>query len=227
MEHTLMHPNQLRTNGVIVNDVPVHLAPDPSKATHSIYIVKDDLVILLTLKGMISTSPTRWPSTREIEIFKFITLTSNEEWLPDSDLFLKKEWQWQLSNDSIDAWDRNTFSINTEVQDEPVDEGLFDLQLSPTVKVSAFTNTNKVAKTFGIGLETASITLKATIQLAIRQSIHPIHKRYSTKVAQLQYPRISGLHGKYHTDTFFSHSNSLSRCTMGQLYHATERSSRR
>jgi hypothetical protein len=43
-----MHPNQLRTNGVIVNDVPVHLAPDPSKATHSIYIVKDDLVILLT-----------------------------------------------------------------------------------------------------------------------------------------------------------------------------------
>jgi hypothetical protein len=54
-----MHPNQLRTNGVIVNDVPVHLAPDPSKATHSIYIVKDDLVILLTLKGMISTSPTR------------------------------------------------------------------------------------------------------------------------------------------------------------------------
>ncbi len=59
MEHTLMHPNQLRTNGVIVNDVPVHLAPDPSKATHSIYVVKDDLVILLTLKGMISTSPTR------------------------------------------------------------------------------------------------------------------------------------------------------------------------
>jgi hypothetical protein len=60
-----------------------------------------------------------------------------------------------------------------------------DSQLSLTVKVSAFTNTkpktskvlrNKVAKTFGIGLETTSRTLKATTKLAIRQTLHPIHK---------------------------------------------------
>lgn len=74
-----------------------------------------------------------------------------------------------------------------------------DSQLSLTVKVSAFTNTkpktskvlrNKVAKTFGIGLETTSRTLKATTKLAIRQTLHPIHKHFSTKVAQLRYPRM-------------------------------------
>ena len=63
MEHTLMNPNQLRANGIIVNDVPVHLATDPSKATHSIHVIKDDLVIPLTLKGIVSTFPTRCPST--------------------------------------------------------------------------------------------------------------------------------------------------------------------
>lgn len=56
MEHTLMNPNQLRANGIIVNDVPVHLATDPSKATHSIYVIQDDLVIPLTLKGIVSLS---------------------------------------------------------------------------------------------------------------------------------------------------------------------------
>jgi hypothetical protein len=56
MERTLMNPNQLR---VIMNDVPVHLAPDPPKATHSIYVTKDDLAIPLTLKGIVSTFPTR------------------------------------------------------------------------------------------------------------------------------------------------------------------------
>jgi hypothetical protein len=34
----------------------MHLATDPSKATHSIYVIQDDLVIPLTLKGIVSLS---------------------------------------------------------------------------------------------------------------------------------------------------------------------------
>jgi len=77
---------------------------------------------------------------------------------------------------------------------------------------------NKISRTFGIGLETASRTLKATTQLALRHAIHPIHKRYSTKVAQLRYPRLTGRHGIFHTDTFFADTPTLSACTMGQMY---------
>ena len=33
-----LNPNQIRYHGVIVDDIPRHLAPDPSLATHSIYI---------------------------------------------------------------------------------------------------------------------------------------------------------------------------------------------
>jgi hypothetical protein len=77
---------------------------------------------------------------------------------------------------------------------------------------------DKIAKTFGIGLETAERTLKVTTQLALRQAIHPIHHRYMTQVPQLRYPRLSGQHGKFHTDTFFSSTPSLSKYTMGQMY---------
>ncbi len=35
--HSLLCPNQARANGVIIDDVPIHLAFDPHLATHSIY----------------------------------------------------------------------------------------------------------------------------------------------------------------------------------------------
>ena len=77
---------------------------------------------------------------------------------------------------------------------------------------------NKVARTFGIGIDTANRTLCATTQLALRHALHPIHKRYTTKVAQLCYPRLTGRHGVFHTDTFFAETSTLSNCTMGQMY---------
>jgi hypothetical protein len=77
---------------------------------------------------------------------------------------------------------------------------------------------NKVARIFGVGLETASRTLRATTQLALRHAIHPIHKRYTTKVAQLRYPRLTGRHGVFHTDTFFTDTPTLSACKMGHIY---------
>ena len=35
---------------------------------------------------------------------------------------------------------------------------------------------------------------------------------------QLRYPRLGGRHGRFHTDTFFAKTASLTNCTMAQLY---------
>lgn len=64
----------------------------------------------------------------------------------------------------------------------------------------------------------ASRTLKATTQLALQHALHPIHKPYTTKVAKLHYPRLTGRHGVFHTDTFFAAKPTPSGCTMGQMY---------
>jgi len=36
---------------------------------------------------------------------------------------------------------------------------------------------NKVSRIFGVGADTAKRTLMATMQLALRQTIHPIHRQ--------------------------------------------------
>jgi len=77
---------------------------------------------------------------------------------------------------------------------------------------------HKVSRTFGVGLETAERTIKATTQLALRNAILPIHRHFRTEVAQLRYPRLGGPHGKFYTDTLFAHVPSLSNFAMGQMF---------
>jgi hypothetical protein len=40
---SLINPNQLQSHGIIVDDCPKHLAPNPSEATHSIYVPHHNL----------------------------------------------------------------------------------------------------------------------------------------------------------------------------------------
>jgi hypothetical protein len=45
LQTTMINPNQLWYNGIIVDDCPKHLAPDPSVATHSIFIPKHNHLV--------------------------------------------------------------------------------------------------------------------------------------------------------------------------------------
>jgi hypothetical protein len=102
LENTLMNPNQVRSNGIIVDDVPKHLSYDPKSATHSIYIPKEDLRIPLKLKGVISYFPSRYPSDKKIETCKWIELTSSQEWNPESTTFFDDEEQCERALESIE-----------------------------------------------------------------------------------------------------------------------------
>jgi hypothetical protein len=220
-----MNPNQVRSNGIIVDDVPKHLSYDPKSATHSIYIPKEDLRILLKLKGVISYFPSRYPSDKEIETCKWIELTSSQEWNPESATFLDDEEQCERAIESIEDPfpSRSIYSVESiATPASDIDDLIVaSRRVNATITKSRQPSEdlcNKVARTFGIGLDSANRTLRATTQLALRHAIHPIHKRYSTKVAQLRYPRLTGRHGIFHTDTFFAGTPTLSNCTMGQMF---------
>jgi hypothetical protein len=77
---------------------------------------------------------------------------------------------------------------------------------------------DKISSTFGVGLDTATRTLQATTQLALHQTILPIHRCYWTQVSQLRYPRLGGIHSKFYTDTFLASTPNLSRCSMGKMH---------
>jgi hypothetical protein len=227
LENSLLSPNQLRAYGIIVDDIPKHLAPDPNKATQSIRTQDDDFRIPLIMHGVISAFHSRHPTSKELETCHWIVLTSEKEWTPNSNEFAEREEEWvQISNTiELPSPDRSIYALNSEMTDVKHSDLCQQMELKVLVgSVSSKSRLpteilrNKVAKTLGVGLETAARTIRSTTQLALRQSIHPTHKRFKTRVAQLQYPRLSRHSGKLHTDTFFLDVPSLSNCKMGQLY---------
>jgi hypothetical protein len=222
----LLNPNQLRSNGVIVDDCPKHLAPDPNVATHSLFFPNHNLRIPLQLRGVLSCIPTWYPTTVELETCQWIELTSSEEWDSHAETFADEEEKIEYHLDSIPFHqDRSIYATASTVPVLHYSDDLFAKAVCSEVLASVGSSSrsneslrNRIASTFGVGLETAEPMLKATTQLDLRNVTHPIHRRFRTEVAQLHYPRLGGIHGKFHTDTFFAAVPSLQNATMGQMY---------
>ncbi len=82
MQTSLLCPNQLRANNIVVDDIPKHLAPQSKPSTHSIICNEEDLVLPLSLKGVISYIDTRTPNQEELDTCKWIVLTDEHDWDP-------------------------------------------------------------------------------------------------------------------------------------------------
>jgi len=231
LPNTLISPNQLRAHSIVVDDCPKHLAPIPSAATHSIYIPQLELRLPLQLKGVLSYLPVHYPSEEELTSCPWIELTSDAEWNPTCQSFEENE-RLIASDDHHDLIkNRVIANIDTMMdsispQASPIE--LHDSSLYHTITnmIASTTSTNRkssitpeqLSTRWNIGIETAARTINATTQLAIRQAIHPLQRRYRTEIMQLRYPRLGGRHGRFHTDTFFAKTPSLSGATMAQLY---------
>jgi hypothetical protein len=78
----LLNPNQMRSHGLIVNDAPIHLAPDPDTAMHSIYIPQYDWWIPKQLNGVASCLPVWYPTLKEMKTCTWIELTGEDDLEP-------------------------------------------------------------------------------------------------------------------------------------------------
>ena len=90
LESSLLNPNQLRSNGLIVDEVPRQF---DCSSTHSIMSSKHNLRIPLKLEGVISGFETRKPTWAEFNDsdIPHVELTADEPWLPSSGDFAEKE----------------------------------------------------------------------------------------------------------------------------------------
>ena len=66
-EPSLAATNQMRSNGLVVDNCPKHLAPKDKPSGHCIYVPSHDLVIPLSLDGVILYMDIRLPTDDEIE----------------------------------------------------------------------------------------------------------------------------------------------------------------
>ena len=92
---SLLNPNQMRSFGIVVSDVPKHL---DSTSTHSLSIPVEDggsnqqkLVVPLDIRGVHSGFNSRKPTWAEFESLPRIQMTSTDSWQPSSDALAKKE----------------------------------------------------------------------------------------------------------------------------------------
>jgi hypothetical protein len=84
VKSTFLCPNQLRANGLVVDNIPKHLAPKDRPSSHSIYSPDDDYVIPLNMKGIFSGFETRTPTWEELDTCRHIKLTNDHAWNPHS-----------------------------------------------------------------------------------------------------------------------------------------------
>ena len=209
LSHMLFNPNQLRSHGVTVEDIPRHLS---SKSSHSIIVNEENFSIPLLLNGVISYFQVRKPSIDEVENCRHITLTSNEEWSPYSTRFEELENQTQGQSMQISALtvDNMEYSDATAAYLETM-----SLMSTQVTKKNLFIPEQELARRWSIGLKDAENTIKVTSQKFIRSALHPIERRFKTKNVALKY---NHLKCRFSSDTFFSNTKSILQNTCAQLF---------
>ena len=90
MENYLLCPNQMRSNGIVVVDVLMHLSPNGQSA-HSIYVPDEEVRLPLKLHGCLSYLPIHVPTQKEIESKAWLILTNEIKWDPYASIFAESE----------------------------------------------------------------------------------------------------------------------------------------
>jgi hypothetical protein len=188
LKFSLICPNQLRSNGVLVNDVPRKFDP---KSIHS--IVADGIVIPLELHGAISFFETRLPPTAEIESLPRVQMTSAADW-PDTSSAMPfheppvsmnvsyaktshhlLDWCVNELDDERDTYDRLIACVHIHPPVSPTSSAIDALHATTAVNpdssnASAITSSARkslitpiiLSKRWGISLETAQRTIEAS-----------------------------------------------------------------
>jgi hypothetical protein len=196
LPNAIINPNQLRANGLIVDDCPQHLAPDPETATHSIQVPDQKLHLPLQLKGILSYLPIHYPSDEELSTCPWVELTADSEWNPKCESFQENEQLVLQGQGHVIEKHRIIGSIQPSLESSdfplqiplPSDLSIASLTSLATTQSStrkSSVSPNELATKWNIGLETAQQTVQATTQLAIRQAIHPLQRRFCTEIMQL------------------------------------------
>jgi hypothetical protein len=201
---SLLNPNQMRCNGLIVEDVPLHLAQN-EYATHSIYFPDVKLQLPLEMEGVISFLPNRKPTHHEIDHCEHLQLMADIDWNPHSDEFAKQEGtmihklQRTVKSISIEGFPithvpcSGLGEVSGVYCEETLKAGVERLEIMALrSKTRKFTlSAEKFADKWGISLEAEQRTLQATTQRFIRLSTDPIDRCFCTQQAQFKYNRLN------------------------------------
>ena len=229
----LLCPFQMRLNDIIVNDLPLAFAKRMDPQLHAIVIPsqragQDPLMIPLSLRGVISGFTVRKPTIEEIndpDRFPQYEMTyESPEYNPEENQYEMVETTIRESsvNDITPTrTDRNINLTETVINGESssYEEDIFVAGMIASLRGSRRKGTvspEALARKWGIGLETAKLTIEHSAQRAVRDySSSSGTRRLKHSYHQLRYRH---LRCTMYTDTLFGPKPSSRKNTCGQLF---------
>ena len=196
-------PNQLRMNGVYVDDRPS--VPFPGiDDTQSIII--DGTKIPLHMNGLLMEIHVRRPTLSEItnDDLQLVTLTSLHGWDPYGDASVTSYHVSSIM--SVLPWGNPT--ITSMIYQKK--------NLLGSTKRRSITVDNLMER-WGVGKETAKVTLEPTWKESTR-STDNLTRRLKTARVHSRYRHLMGPHSVFYTDTLFSSTVSLHGNRCDQVY---------
>ena len=209
LDKTLLNQNQIRHAGHDVRDDPTR------KDREGFGIWVDGFHIPFQLHGTTVYFESRAPSPQDIEQMPSVTVTRQEMWDPHTvDLSV------QDASPYLETYGPSMAGIG-EISVALTPEGITrELASRPRVKQvessrHGSATAESLSRKWRIGLDSARNTLRVTTQQGIRTAISPITRRYRVDNLALHRNR---LHTRFHTDTLFSKTTSLSGNKCAQLF---------
>jgi hypothetical protein len=222
----LICPNQLRINGIRVNDCPLQFMQPSERKMNSHSIEVSQILIPLSLRGVISYFEVRCPTETEMEDpsrYPHIEMTSPSIWRPYDDELSNDEVKLNRYNpDDLPLLSNRQLSyigtqITCDVNASDNDNFRYQLNRKVLVTFSSIQNTTSTRKgtvtarqlsdRWHIGLNAAQRTIERTTQLGVRDfSLTKGFRRLKHTAHQLMYKQIRAAS---YTDTMFTKVKSL------------------
>ena len=139
LEVSLVPPNQMRANGLVVDDTPKQFTK--GRSLHGIHIPEKNMTIPFSMRGMMSYIPIRLPSEEEMESCQRIMMTSEEEWRPYSTSWAENEEVF-ADVDPSDAYKSEPVEETTSLKVREVDQVTGSFQGFKRVFISAVAMTS-------------------------------------------------------------------------------------
>ena len=206
MKNALLCPNQARENGVVVNDVPLHL-DHTNQSTFS--IITENKEFALEQYGPTAFIQLRRPTEEELEYLIPVDITSEDEWDPygnQNSGFTFASLQ-SATVGEIDAWllerpIRSMCAICAVNMSKPKD------CLTPEY----------LSQIWQCGLEMARRTIEATTCKHYRHTSKGMTKRFKPTRDLTRYRQIKVPAGEFYSDTMISKIKSIRGHTCAQIY---------
>ena len=207
MEHSLLCPMQARVNGIKIDDVPKSIDPSSSQ---SIILNTDGDSIPIYYNGPIPYINMRYPTSDDMDTFKWLPLTHHDSWEPYKENFnISSSTTFEPSYFRSDISDPFYDSIQSSVIISSLRrEGKANTILTPEI----------LSQAWHIPLNLAKRTMDVTEYKSIRSQEGKLSRRFRTNTYQRRYRRLGGPFSRFYTDTLFSKVKSISGNTCAQIY---------